>query len=79
MKMKKHLLAGVLAVGLGVGAASLPQSAVAYPSAQAGYVLALWGLSWWPWPQKDSAGCYPWTLSAHCTGQPPSPFDRYRM
>ena len=75
MKMKKHMLAGALAVGLGVGAASLPQGAVAHPSAQVGHAVTLWTLSSvvgnLPWFQRDSAGCFPWTLSAHCTGTPP--------
>lgn len=82
MKMKKHLLAGALAVGLGVGAASLPHGAVALPSAQVGHILALWNLSSvadkLAWFQRDSAGCLPWTRSVHCTGTPPlgPRFDR---
>lgn len=78
MKMKKHMLAGALAVGLGVGAASLPQGAVANPSAQVGHAVTLWTLSSvvsnLPWFQQDSAGCFPWTLSVHCTGTPPVGF-----
>lgn len=72
MKMKKHLLAGALAVGLGVGAASLPQGAVADPAAQVGHAVTLWRLASATrnlrWVERDSAGCFPWTLSAHCTG-----------
>lgn len=86
MKMKKHLLAGALAVGLGVGAASLPQDAVAAPTAQVGFgVNFLLRELWNPVPfdrllffWRDSAGCAPWTLSAHCTGRPAFPGERKR-
>lgn len=82
MKMKKHLLASALVVGLGVGAVSLPQGAVAAPNAQVLRLLAQWTplvfdrLGFF---ERDSAGCYPWTLSVHCTGRPPSPSDRNRL
>lgn len=74
MKMKKHLLAGALALGLGVGGASLPHGTVADPTAQVGGAVTLWTLSSvvrnFPGLQRDSAGCHPWTLSVHCTGTP---------
>lgn len=73
MKMKKQLLAGALALGLGIGATSLPQGTVAYPTAQVGHTVTMFTLSMarnLARFQRDSAGCYPWTLSVHCTGTP---------
>lgn len=79
MKMKKQLLAGVLAVGLGVGAASLPQGDVAAPTAQVGHTvlfrLAL--LTDRLWMQRDSVGCFPWTLDKRC--RPDTPMGPARI
>lgn len=74
MKMKKQLLAGVLAVGLGVGAASLPQGDVAAPTAQVGHTvllrLALVADQLWSM-QRDRVGCFPWTLDKRCRPDTP--------
>lgn len=87
MKMKKHFLAGALALSVGVGAASLPSADVKPPTTQLSYVSsvtlpALWldalafgqavGLPW-----TDSAGCGPYDLDHRCTGVR-SLFDRLR-
>ena len=74
MQMKKHFLAAALALGVGVGAASLPAADVQPPTAQLGYVtvgsLVQSALAWW-W--RDSAGCGPYDLNVHCTGTPAFP------
>lgn len=73
MQMKKHFLAAALALGVGVGAASLPAADVQPPTAQLGFTigsLVLPALAWW-W--RDSAGCGPYDRNVHCTGTPAFP------
>lgn len=80
MKMKKQLLAGALAVGLGIGAASLPQGDVAAPTAQLGHPvllrLALMADRLWSM-ERDRVGCRPWTLDKRC--RPDTPMGPARI
>lgn len=82
MKLKKQLLAYALVLSLGVAAGTLPQGAINPPSPQLAHHLGTL-MGWWAllpydqrFPQPDSAGCYPWTLSVHCTGRPPLPGEQ---
>ena len=76
MKSKKHFLVAAAALGLGVGAGSLPAGDMSPPTAQVGLFapavssLAMFSGYSHPYEEVDSAGCGPTMLDVRCTGVP---------